>query len=144
MKDAPEDQGPVFAPPKDPGAAKFLEQIQIYQKAGDDERFRDACEEAYRIFPEEIQFLYLMTYARRRAGNTGKAVKSGEELRQKSRTISGSGGNWLFPIRNADIRERRLERLTRRMSWDAGTMILFWNSPCPATLTNNMTGESMC
>ncbi len=80
LKDAPEDQGPVFALPKDPGAAKFLEQIQIYQRAGDDERFRDACEEAYRIFPEEIQFLYLMTYARRRAGNTGKAVKSGEEL----------------------------------------------------------------
>ncbi len=80
LKDVQEDRGPVFAQPKDPWAQKFLKQIQSYQRSGDDELFRDACEEACRYFPDEIQFLYLQTYAQRRAGNTGKAVKSGESL----------------------------------------------------------------
>ncbi len=83
LKHAEEEQGPVFAPPKDPWAKRFLAQIQSYQKEGDDKLFRDACEEAFRAFPNEIQFLYLLAYAQRRAGNTGKAVKSGEALVKK-------------------------------------------------------------
>lgn len=83
LKDMKEEQGPVFTEPEDPWARRFLKQIQIYQKNGDDECVRDACEEAWRAFPDEIQFLYLLTSAQRRAGNTGKAVKSGEKLIEK-------------------------------------------------------------
>ncbi len=83
LKNAQEEQGPVFAPPKEPWARRFLEQIGRYQKIGDDRLTRDACEEARRLFPDEIQFLYLQANAQRRAGNTGKAVKSCEELVEK-------------------------------------------------------------
>lgn len=80
LKDAEEEQGPVFAEPRESWAKQFLKQIQIYQKNGDDLRVRDACEEAWRVFPDEIQFLYLLMKAQRWVGNTGKAVKSGEKL----------------------------------------------------------------
>ena len=83
LKSMDEDQAPVFTQPKDPWAKKFLDQIQIYQKNGEYELFRDACEEARKAFPDEIQFLYLQAKAQRMAGNTGKAVKSGEELVKK-------------------------------------------------------------
>ena len=83
LKEVQEDQGPVFATPEDPWAERFLKQILEYQKGGDDELFRDACEEAYRNFPKEIQFLYLLANAQRRAGNTGKAIKSCEKLVKK-------------------------------------------------------------
>lgn len=83
LKNMEENQGPVFEPPKESWAKRFLKQIQIYQKSGDDELVRDACEEARQAFPDEIQFLYLLANAQRRMGNTGKAVKSGEELVKK-------------------------------------------------------------
>jgi len=83
LKNADEDQGPVFTPPKDPWARRFLEQIYIYKRSGNDGLTRDACEEAHKVFPDEIQFLYLQANAQRRAGNTGKAVKSCEELVEK-------------------------------------------------------------
>lgn len=83
LKNIEEDSGPVFLPPQDPWAERFLRQIHIYQKNGDDRLVRDSCEEAYKAFPDEIQFLYLLANAQRRAGNTGKAVKSGEKLVQK-------------------------------------------------------------
>ena len=75
LKDAEEEQGPVFAEPRESWANQFLKQIQIYQKNGDDLRVRDACEEAWRVFPDEIQFLYLLMKAQRWVVNTGKAVK---------------------------------------------------------------------
>ncbi len=83
LKNADDEQGPVFAALKDPWAERFLKQIHIYQKRGDDRLVRDACEEAHKAFPDEIQFLYLLANAQRRAGNTGKAVRSGEELVKK-------------------------------------------------------------
>ena len=83
LKNAEEEQGPVFAPSKEPWVRRFLEQIYSYQKSGDDRLARDACEEAHKLFPDEIQFLYLQALAQRRAGNTGKAVKSCEELVKK-------------------------------------------------------------
>lgn len=75
--------GPVFAPPDDPWAGKMLEQIEAYRRAGNLEMVRDACEEAWRLFPQEIRFLYLLVIAQRQCGNTGKAVKNGELLAGK-------------------------------------------------------------
>lgn len=72
--------GPEFEPITDQAAAQMLKEIQEYQRIGNPRLFRDACEEARRIFPNEIQFLYLLAIAQRRMGNTGKSVKSGEEL----------------------------------------------------------------
>lgn len=79
--DAPD--GPVFPPVSDPWAGKMMEQIDRCRRAGDSEMFRDTCEEAWRLFPQEIQFLYLLVIAQRQCGNTGKAVKNGELLIRK-------------------------------------------------------------
>lgn len=75
-----EPEEPVFLPFAEPWAEKALEQIEQYRSAGDDEKFRDACEEACRMFPKEIRFQYLRVVAQRQCGNTGKAVKSAEQL----------------------------------------------------------------
>ena len=72
--------GPVFPELSDPWAVKILQQIRKYQQQGQKQLTRDACEEAWRIFPEERQFLYLLAVAQRQAGNTGKAIKSCERL----------------------------------------------------------------
>lgn len=80
LKNQVEIQGPVFARPSDPLAAKFLDLFWEHQKAYDTEQARDVCEEAWRRFPEEIQFLYHLAVAQRSAGNSGKSVKSCEEL----------------------------------------------------------------
>lgn len=71
---------PVFPPLSDPWAGKMLEQIEKYRREKNREMFRDACEEAWRLFPQDIQFLYLLVIAQRQCGNTGKAVKNGELL----------------------------------------------------------------
>lgn len=39
--------------------------------------------ELWRLFPKDIQFLYLLVLSRRQCGNTGKAVKNAELLVQK-------------------------------------------------------------
>lgn len=75
-----EPEGPIFPPFSEPWAEKALEQIEQYRSAGDDERFRDACEEACRMFPKELRFQYLRVIALRQCGNTGKAVKNAEKL----------------------------------------------------------------
>ena len=75
--------GPVFPPVSDPWAGKMMEQIDQCRRIGDSEKFRDTCEEAWRLFPQEIQFLYLLVIAQRQCGNTGKAVKNGELLVSK-------------------------------------------------------------
>lgn len=93
--------GPVFPPYSDPWAAKMMEQIDTYERAGNIERVRDACEEAWRIFPQDIKFLYLLVIAQRKCGNTGKAVKNGELL------VSKEPGNKWF------LRELALSYLAR-------------------------------
>ncbi|MBD5489870.1 MAG: DnaJ domain-containing protein [Lachnospiraceae bacterium] len=75
--------GPVFPSVSDPWAGKMMEQIDQCRRNGDSEKFRDTCEEAWRLFPQEIQFLYLLVIAQRQCGNTGKAVKNGELLVSK-------------------------------------------------------------
>ena len=75
-----EISGPVFPVPEDSRANLFLKQILEYEKKGNFILFRDACEEALRLFPKEIQFQYLLAVAQRKAGNTGKAIKTGEAL----------------------------------------------------------------
>lgn len=75
-----EQDGPTFPELKDPWAVKMLQQIRKYQREGRKNLTRDACEEAWRKFPEERQFLYLQAIAQRQAGNTGKAVRSCEQL----------------------------------------------------------------
>lgn len=78
-----ETSGPVFPVPKDSMAILFLKHILEYEKKGDFTLFRDACEEALRLFPKEMQFQYLLAVAQRKAGNTGKAIKTGEALIKK-------------------------------------------------------------
>ena len=75
-----EPEGPTFPPIAEPWAEKALEQIEQYRRAGNDELFRDACEEACRLFPNELYFQYLRVIAQRQCGNTGKAVKNAERL----------------------------------------------------------------
>lgn len=80
--DSESDQ-PVFEQPADPFAVKMLNQIHQSREAGRKEFFRDTCEEAYRYFPDDIQFLYLLVNAQLTCGNTGKAVKNAELLVRK-------------------------------------------------------------
>lgn len=75
--------GPVFPPLRDPWAIKMMHQIQIYRNEKNMPLYRDACEEAWKKFPDDIQFLYLLIMAQRRCGNTGKAVKNAELLVSK-------------------------------------------------------------
>lgn len=82
MQNAPE--GPVFPPFSEPWAENMLKQVERYRREGDTERFRDTCEEAWRLFPKDIQFLYLLIIAQRQCGNTGKAVKNAELLVRKT------------------------------------------------------------
>ncbi|MCC8018039.1 MAG: DnaJ domain-containing protein [Lachnospiraceae bacterium] len=70
----------TFPRPQDPWACRMLEYVQECRESSGIEYYRDACEEAWRKFPEEIQFLYLLMLAQRQAGNTGKAVKNAELL----------------------------------------------------------------
>lgn len=81
MEHAPE--GPVFPAFSEPWAENMLKQIERYRMEGDMVRFRDSCEEAWRLFPKDIQFLYLLIIAQRQCGNTGKAVKNAELLVSK-------------------------------------------------------------
>lgn len=80
LKGQTEGRGPVFTRPSDPLAGKFLDLYWQHQNAQDPYSARDVCEEAWKRFPEEIQFLYYLALAQRRAGNSGKSVKSCEEL----------------------------------------------------------------
>lgn len=75
--------GPVFPPLSDPWAVKMMHQIQIYRDEKNMPLYRDACEEAWKKFPNDIQFLYMLIMAQRRCGNTGKAVKNAELLVSK-------------------------------------------------------------
>lgn len=72
--------GPTFAPLSNPAAAKMLAQIQTYRNEKNLTLYRDTCEEAWKRFPNDLQFLYLLIMAQRRCGNTGKAVKNAELL----------------------------------------------------------------
>ena len=80
LKGQTEGQGPMFPRPVDPLACKFLDLYWSYRNAQDVQGARDVCQEAWKRFPEEIQFLYHLAVAQRRAGNSGKSVKSCEEL----------------------------------------------------------------
>lgn len=74
---------PVFAALTDPSAIKMMQQINIYRKEKNVTMYRDACEEAWRRFPDCIQFLYMLVMAQRKCRNTGKAVKNAELLVSK-------------------------------------------------------------
>lgn len=74
---------PAFPPVNDPFAQQMLEQIEQHRRAGNKTMFRDTCEDAWRYFPDNIQFLYLLIIAQRACGNTGKAVKNAELLVSK-------------------------------------------------------------
>lgn len=74
---------PSFPIPSDPWAQKMLEQIEKYKMQKNNVKYRDACEEAWNRFPEEIQFLYMLNIAQRKCKNTGKAVKTAELLVKK-------------------------------------------------------------
>lgn len=76
-------EGPEFPPFSEPWAEKMFRQIEIYRQDGDYELYRDACEEAWKRFPADVRFLYLLAGAQRKCGNTGKAVKSAELLVKK-------------------------------------------------------------
>ena len=78
LKGQTEGQEPMFPRPSDPLAGKFLDLYWKYRNARDPHRARDVCEEAWKRFPEEIQFLYHLALAQRCAGNSGKSVKSCE------------------------------------------------------------------
>ena len=80
LKNVREEKGPSFPRPADPWAGRMLDNILRWEKSGDAEMFRDACEEAVNYYPDEIQFHFLMGVAQRRAGNTGKSVKTFENL----------------------------------------------------------------
>lgn len=76
-------QGPSFAPFSNSLAEKMYAQIETYRRSKNKTLFRDACEEAWARFPDDIQFLYLLIIAQRQCGNTGKAVKNAELLVSK-------------------------------------------------------------
>jgi len=78
MENAP--KGPVFPPYSDPFAQKMAEQIMQASKEGNFKLYRDTCEQAWKLFPNDIQFLYHLVIAQRSCGNTGKAVKNAEKL----------------------------------------------------------------
>ncbi|HBA47182.1 MAG TPA: hypothetical protein DCZ91_05170 [Lachnospiraceae bacterium] len=75
-----EPDGPVFPPFSEPFAEKMMDQIANCRKTGDSVRYRDTAQEAWKLFPKDIQFLYHLVLAQRKCGNTGKAVKNAELL----------------------------------------------------------------
>lgn len=89
LQESSEEEGPNLPEPSEPFAKKWLEQILVYQRTGDEIMYRNACEEAHRYFPNELIFLYKMVQAQRRTGNTGKAVKNAEILVKKD-----AGNKW--------------------------------------------------
>lgn len=76
-------QGPSFEALEEPLARGMMIQITEARESGDDILFRDTCQEAWKYFPDKIQFLYLLAIAQRQCGNTGKAVKNAELLVKK-------------------------------------------------------------
>lgn len=73
-------KGPVFPPFSEPFAQKMAEQITQAIQEGNQKLYRDTCEQAWKLFPDDIQFLYHLVIAQRNCGNTGKAVKNAEKL----------------------------------------------------------------
>lgn len=73
-------KGPVFPPFSEPFAQKMAEQITQAIQEGNQKLYRDTCEQAWKLFPDDIQFLYHLVIAQRICGNTGKAVKNAEKL----------------------------------------------------------------
>lgn len=74
---------PVFAPNSDPEASRLMEQIEQYSKMKDYGACREIGEKACGLFPEDLQFLYMLVKILRKCGNTGKAVKKAELLVEK-------------------------------------------------------------
>lgn len=73
-------EGPVFPPCSEPFAQKMAEQIAQAIRDGNQKLYRDTCEQAWKLFPDDIQFLYHLIIAQRNCGNTGKAIKNAEKL----------------------------------------------------------------
>lgn len=92
-KNAPE--GPSFPAPAEPWAQKMLEQIEKYNRQKNNEKYRDACEEAWNRFPEEIQFLYMLNIF---YSKTGKRKKSANPQIQPVKNVSAFGTDVPFWI----------------------------------------------
>ena len=75
--------GPAFPMLSDPSAQYMADQITRSLQAGDSKTARDTCEKAWKLFPDNIQFLYYLILAQRECGNTGKAVKNAEKLAER-------------------------------------------------------------
>ena len=89
-KNGGKENGPKFPPLKDPFAVKMQAQIDSSLKAGNNALARETCEEACRLFPKEIRFLYELCMVYRRSGNVGKAVNTAKKL------VSIDGANPFF------------------------------------------------
>jgi hypothetical protein len=85
-----EEQKPAFAPPGEQIVAQALEHVQLLMSRGQYASAADTCEEVLRVFPKEVQFLYLLELCQRDCGRTGKAVKTGERL------VNADPGNMWF------------------------------------------------
>lgn len=81
IQNAPE--GPTFSVLEEPFAEKMLKQVEKLFREGNFELCRDTCQEACRLFPESLQFIYYLVLTQRKCGNTGKAVKNAELLVKK-------------------------------------------------------------
>ena len=58
---------PVFPALSNPVAVQMMRQIQAYRKEKNITLYRDACEQAWNRFPQDIQFLYRKSSKKRRA-----------------------------------------------------------------------------
>ena len=74
---------PDFAPLSHPYGEYYEKQIRDCLENVHYERARDTAEEAVRLFPADLVFLYLLVIAQRNCDNTGKAVKNAELLVKK-------------------------------------------------------------
>ncbi len=85
LKKGPQDKPelPVFPALTDPLAIEMMQQVQAFRKEKNLPMYLESCEEAWRRFPEHVQFLYLLVMAQRKSQKTGKAVKNAELLASK-------------------------------------------------------------
>ena len=76
-------EGISFPAFSEPFAEKFADQIEKSMKTGNFRLARDTAEEAWRLFPKDIFFLYILVISQRRCRNSGKAVKNAQLLVEK-------------------------------------------------------------
>ena len=77
------EDGPDFDLPDRPYVKQFCDQIERCRERCDYDYARQTAEEAWRVYPDIVYFLYQTAVTQRECGNTGKAVKSAELLIKK-------------------------------------------------------------